>query len=172
MTIAIRLEWWLSFPLLVLLAGDLVAQAPQPQQPPGQPQRKLPALVAAKPIKEDPKDDELRKLLKARHNEAVAEMKARYQEFLAGRATFDVVAEVAQRLVQSGLEVSDQPAERVALLTQYLEVTTEVEKIAQLRVGAATVSVTELHKARYHRLDAEIRLHRAKREAGETKEKP
>lgn len=172
MTSAIRHEGWLLFPL-VMLAGNLAAEAPQARQAPVQPEVKVPTLLTAKPVKEDPKDDDLRKLLKARYNEAVAEMEARYKEFLSGRerGTFDAMVEVAQRLVQSGLELNDKPAERAALLAQYVELTKEVEKIAQARFDVARIPVDELHRARYQRLDAEIQLLRAKREVDKAKGK-
>jgi hypothetical protein len=124
---------------------------------------KLPALLTAKPIKEEPKDDELRKLLKGRYNEAVAEMQGRYKEFLVGRGTFDAMFEVAQRIVTSGLELSDKPAERVTLLTQYVELAIEVEKITQARYDASRIPDTDVHRAHYERLNAEIQLLRAKR---------
>jgi hypothetical protein len=162
-------EAWLSFSLLLMVAGYSAAQAPPP--PPDQPETKLPALLTAKPLKEDPKDDELRKLLKARYNEAVGEVKGLYAMYTAGRGTLDSFVEAGQRLVHAGLELYDKPADKVALLTQFVELTKEAEKIAQARLDAAIVPITELRRARYQRLDAEIRLLRARREAEKAREK-
>jgi outer membrane protein TolC len=76
-----------------------------------------------------------------------------------------------KRLVQAGLELYDKPADKVALLTQYLEITREAEKYAQDCYDAERLRIGELHRARYERLDAEIRLLRAKREADKAKGK-
>ena len=65
-------EAWLSCSLLLMQASSLPAQAPQAR--PEQPETKAPALLSAQPLKEDPKDDELRRLLKARYNAALGEV--------------------------------------------------------------------------------------------------
>ena len=91
-------------------------------------------------MKVDPKDDELRKLLKAAvHNEDCRrEMEDLYARVLAAKETIEVMTEAAaQRLVQSGLDLSDTPQERVALLTQYVEFMKQVENYTQARFEAA-----------------------------------
>jgi hypothetical protein len=162
----------------MVLFGNLAAQAPQPQKPPDKPQVKLPALLSAKTLKVDPKDDELRKLLKARYNEAVSEAKAYYEMVqLANRNAVeldrneDYRYRMLQRVVEVGLELCYTPAEKVALLTQYLEVTKEDEKRTQARYDAHRIPISDLHRARYERLDAESRLLRAKRESEKAKDK-
>jgi hypothetical protein len=153
------------------LVCSLAAQAPQPQEVPDRSELKLPALVSAKSLKVDPKDDELRKLLKARYNDAVGDAKAVYEDYVHGRATYDKLYGSWQRVVQAGLELCDKPAQKVALLTQYLEATKEAEKLAQAWNNEGKIRVGDLHRARYERLNAEILLHRAKREADKAKEK-
>src|SRR3954451_22323154 len=74
-----------------------------------------------------------------------------------------------QRLVKAGLELCAKPAEKVTLLTHYLEMTKEAEHLEQARYDAGRVHITELHRARYERLGAELQLLRAKREAGKAK---
>ena len=162
-------EAWLSFSLLLMLASRSPALAPQPQ--PGQREAKEPALLTARPLKEDPKDDELRKLLKARYNEALGEVQGLYRMFQTARASLDSFAEAEQRLVQAGLELCDKPADKVALLTQYVELTRAAEKVAQARFEAARGTESAVRRARYQRLDAEIQLLRAKREADKAKGK-
>jgi hypothetical protein len=167
---AIRPEAWLSLALFLLPASYSAAQAPQRRPDPSG--TKLPSLLTAKPVKEDPKDDELRKLLKARYNDAVGEMKVLSKMYREGRAGTDALLnEAGQRLVRAGLELYDKPAERVALLTQYVELTMLVEKVVQGRYDTGQPVARELHRARYQRLDAEIRLLRAKREGGQAKGK-
>jgi hypothetical protein len=165
----IRPEAWLSFSLLLMLASNSAAQAPQPQL--DQPETKLPALLTAKPLTEDPKDDELRKLLKARYNEAVGEVKEIYEKWRLGRVIIEAFADAAQRLVQAGVELYDKPDEKVALLTQFVELTKESVKSAQTLYDAGKLAKADLHRARYQRLDAEIQLLRAKREADKAKGK-
>ncbi len=169
-----RPEPWMALCLLLTLVGSAAAQAPQPQKPPAQPQVKLPAILTAKPLQDDPKDDELRKLLKARYNEAVSELKAYYEEESLGvdrLYTLDELYKPWQRLVQAGLELCDKPAEKVALLTQYVEITKEAEKNHKARYDAGRESIKYLHRARYERLDAEIQLLRANREADRATDK-
>lgn len=67
-----RIAAWLSVSLLLLLASFSPARASQPQS--DQSERKVQDLLTASPLKEDPQDDELRKLLKARYNAALAEV--------------------------------------------------------------------------------------------------
>jgi hypothetical protein len=143
------------------------AQEPQPQL--NQPEITAPALLSAKPLKEDPKDDELRKLLKARYNEGVGEVKMRHEQYKFGLGGIDDLFQAGQRLVQAGLELHDKSAEKVVLLTQYLELTKDIEKLSQTRYDAGLSQPAELCRARYQRLDAEIQLLRAKREADRDK---
>jgi hypothetical protein len=162
-------EAWLSFSLLLMLASSSAAQTPQSQAEKAE--TKVPALLTGQPLKEDPKDDELRKLLKARYNEALVEVEGLSRMYQAARASYDSVAEARQRLLQAGLELCDKPADKVALLTQFVERTKEAEKIAQARLEAARGTESAIHRARYQRLDAEIQLLRAKREAAKAKGK-
>jgi hypothetical protein len=68
-------------------------------------------------------------------------------------------------MLQAGLELCDKPAEKIALLTQFLEQATTAEQIARANLEAARGTKSALHRLRYQRLDAEIKLLRAKREA-------
>jgi hypothetical protein len=155
--------------LLVALPGSPAAQ------PADEPAEKLPPLLAAKPLKVDPGDGELRKLLKARYNEALGEAvdfhRFRHTPFVEWRGDPDDLYQPWQRLVRSGLVVHDKPDERVTLLTHYLELVREEEKVQQWRYDAGRVRGKELHRARYERLQAEAWLLRAKREADRVKDK-
>jgi hypothetical protein len=166
-----KLRLCLSLCLLLTLVGSLAAQVRQPLQPPKQVGPKLPALLTSQPIKEDPKDDELCKLLKARYNLAFAEMQRGYKAWRLGLSSFDAVTDVAQQLVKSGLELIDKPAERAAFLGQYVELMKEAEKIVQEQYKHGMVPQIEVYRARYLRLDAEIQLLRAKREVDKAKDK-
>jgi hypothetical protein len=166
-----RPECWLTLALFVIPAGGVIAQEPQRRQQDQAPYDRLPALLTAKPVQPDPKDDDLRKLLVARYNESVAEMKVRYTEFQAGKTTIDSMLGASQRLLKSGLELSGNPQDRIKLLEQFLEMAKVVERIDQALVEAGRLSAAELHEARHLRIDTEIQLLRARREASKGKDK-
>jgi hypothetical protein len=140
---------------------------PAPTQDPGGPGEELPALLKEQPVQADPRDDDLRKLLKERYNEAVAEVAVRYQRLLGGVETPDSVFAGAQRLVRAGLELKEKPADQVALREKYVALAKAVEKSVEERVQAGTKSYgpADLHQAKYERADAEIQLLRAKERA-------
>lgn len=140
----------------------LIVPAAQAQEPKDEPEVKLPALLSAKPIKENAKDDELTKLLKERYNTAVSEVKELYEMYQRGRGTIDTFTEAAQRLVKAGLEVHEKPADRVTLLTQFVELSKEVEKQAKERFEAGRILSADYYRTRYQRIDAEIQLLRAR----------
>jgi hypothetical protein len=155
------------------LAGTSSSQEPQPKEKPGEPKTKLPALLASNPLKADPADNELRRLLKARYNEAVSEAKAFYMEepFIDRIDTQDALYGRWQRVVQAGLELCDKPADKVTLLSQYVDVAKELEQETKSRCDAGRLPIYHLHRARYQRLDAEIQLMRARRDAENPKDK-
>lgn len=146
--------------LLAFASNGLSAAQPQPDEGP------LPAILKAKSLKPAAGDDELRKLLIARYNAAVSEMEVRYAEFLAGKTGMDVFVDVAKRLVEAGVEVSDKPAEQLRFREDFLELAVEVERIQKVRFDAARITKADLECARYLRLDAEIQVLKAKRKAG------
>jgi hypothetical protein len=154
-----------SILLAVTLTGTSAAQTPQRRETDDQPAAKLPALLSAKPLPPVPGEDESRKLLREKRNEAVAAARGSYEEFLKGRGDTDDVYRSCQRVVGAELELSATPAERVALLKQLVEAMTEVEKVLQSWRALRRVRDADVHRARYERLDAEIRLLRAKRDA-------
>jgi hypothetical protein len=67
--------------------------------------------------------------------------------------------------------LNEQPADRGRLLEQYGEVAKEIERIGQLRFDSGRVSAGDFHRMRSIRIDAEIRLLRARREADRAKGK-
>src|SRR5262249_20172181 len=139
-----------------------LAVRPTTGQPPASPEEKLPAILTPEPMKAAPGDDELRKLLIARYNAAVAEMQARYREFLAGRSSLDSMIEPARHLMDSQLEVTEKPADQIAVREKYLELMKGFEKLQQARFEAARIPTSEVESARYLRLDAEVQLLKAK----------
>ena len=165
-----RWHRYLAFALMSwILLPTLTAQQPSQQEQPKEPEVKLPAILKSKPAKIDPKDDELTKLLKARYNEAVGEMNAQVERYVSGTAVLDLTLEAGRRLLVSGLEMMDKPADRIAMLEQYLELAKEVEKVTKAQHDAARIPIQQMHQVRYYRLDAEIQLLRAKRKLEQDK---
>jgi hypothetical protein len=162
----IRLKCLLSALLLVTVAGSSEARMRPAQDEDDEPPVKLPTLLSAKRLQPVPGEGESRKLLREKRNEAVAAAKGSYEEFMKGRGRMDDMYRSCQRVVEAGLELCATPAEKVALLTQFVDVVAEVEQEMQTRHATARASRGDVHRARYERLDGEVRLLRAKRDAG------
>jgi hypothetical protein len=128
----------------------------------------LPALFDAKPLESATGDDDLRKLLKERYNAAVDMGRARFQEYVAGRGTLDILLEAGRYVLRAEVELNDKPADQVRVREKYLELTKEIEKINNARFQAGQLSLADKEQAHYVRVDAEIQLLKAKRKAKET----
>jgi RNA polymerase sigma factor (sigma-70 family) len=125
------------------------------------------ALLKREFLAADPKDDALRKLLKERFNAALGEVQALHKRIETGAATVDLLADAGRRLQSAGLEVYDDPKEKVALLEQYAALAKEVEHIIDVQHQAGRANVADWHRARYFRADAEIALLRLKGKPGD-----
>jgi hypothetical protein len=162
---------WLAVALLpMLIAGHVIAQDKDPKDQPPKPKR--PALLNYKPLKADAKDDELRKLQIDQFNAALGELKVEWEFIFGGKnlPSFGML-ECASRFVQCGLELHDKPKDRIALLTDYLEMAKLVEEVyGGGREGEAAAG-PGVHQARYFRIDAEIQLLKAQRAADKAKDK-
>jgi hypothetical protein len=146
---------------LLPLGVGLVLIGPACAEPPPD-KDKLPAILKAKPVQPGPRDSALRKLLVARFNAAVAEVQSLHEEYTAGKIRLDEMFDATRRVLDSDQELYDRPADRLRLLEQYLEVAREVERIAELRHEGGKSPASERERARYYRLDAEIRVLRAR----------
>jgi hypothetical protein len=147
---------------LFLAPGVLSAHKAEPL-----PDEDGPALLKTKPLAANDKDDELHKLLKERFNAALKELQAKYQQVAAGRASAESLADAGRRLMQAGLEVYDDPKDKITLMEKYVEVAKEAERIVDLQHQAGKVGVDEMERARYFRADAEIALLRLKGKPGD-----
>jgi outer membrane protein TolC len=114
------------------------------------------------PIPEDKNMEKLTELLKALREAAQIEFDVRHQEFLAGRGTLDFELAAARRLLAAELELSDKKEERLKAYEDYLERMREFENVNQGRFQAGKISIADLKRAEYERLEAEIWLERAK----------
>ena|SRR2546426_4748963 len=112
-----------------------------------------------------PTDDELRKLQIERYNAAHLELAGIWGNVAAGKLSFHAMVEPSRRLVHSELELYQQPAEKIIARERHLTLLKEVERLTKGAWTAGVVPSFEYHQIRYLRLDAEIELLRAKRQA-------
>jgi RNA polymerase sigma factor (sigma-70 family) len=153
---------------LVLLGAGVGVLARQGQEgaPPAGGQAAAPAPDDKK--KEEPPadkakaDDEIKALLKARADTAETVVNARYQEFVAGRGTLDILLRYSEKRLEAELEQTDKKEEQLAALKKHLELMQEIEKINQARFDAGRVSIADLAASQLARIEAELRLARAK----------
>jgi RNA polymerase sigma factor (sigma-70 family) len=155
-------------------------QPDAPKQEKEEPDKKVdepkfiePALLKIKPLAADPKDDELHKLMKERFNTAQLELRALCEQMSVGVLQEpDVALDSAKRLKLAGLELYDNPRDKIALLEKYVDTVREIEKVFQNRFDAGKINIAVMQLIKYHRLDAEIELLRMKEKAGEKPAKP
>jgi hypothetical protein len=72
--------------------------------------------------------------------------------------------DLAERLAQAELEMSQTRAERIAILERLWMLRREAELLTEARVSSGTRGSFELALARLYRLDAEIKLVKARQE--------
>jgi hypothetical protein len=154
----------LSAPQLVLAVSLTLCAARAAAQ-----DDELPPILRANPFVVKNSDEELTRLLKARYNAALEQALGRYKELIAGKTTTDFMIQAATYLRDAGLEVNARPHDQVALLAQIAELARSVEKINRAKYEAGSIALTQMAQARHFRLDAEIRLLRARRAAAKAK---
>jgi hypothetical protein len=157
-----------TIPLVLLLTATAAARPVPAAQKDDMP---LPRILSAKPLEIKGGDGELRRLQKERYNAAVQEAQARWQEYLAGRCDVDALSAVSRRVLDAGAPLNDKAADRVAFFAQYAELARDMDRVARARHEAGKIPISQAAHARYMRLDAEIRLIQARREAARAKAK-
>ena len=141
------------------LAGPAFGQTGREPDPAAE---ALPAFLKREPLKPAEGDTALRKLQKERFNAALAETRARYEEFLAGKGTQDTLVSSVHRLSLAELDLTDKPAERVAILERVVAMYKDADQVAEVRYQAGRISVADRQEARYQYLNAQIELLREK----------
>ena len=177
MKVISRLILSISLVLVLLSAGYAPAQKPSdPQRIDPKPTALDKDPLLAELLKAEPKDNELRKLQKARYWEA-AELLRQLEPRLGNISGGDYTAQVTevhltqQRLLHSGLDLADKPEVRIALFAKFVEQAKAFEANAKIRADSGSGPALNLNRARYYRLDAEIQLLKAKQEFEKTKGK-
>jgi hypothetical protein len=124
-------------------------------------------------FKENPDDDELTRLLKERYRTAAEEVATVAFHVVQGvgdtSASLQRLSDAESRASRAALELCQTSAQRIAVLQKVLEARKRTEAYCKERYEAGADPAYALPLARYERLEAEIALVRAKREAAEEK---
>jgi RNA polymerase sigma factor (sigma-70 family) len=111
-------------------------------------------------------NDKTKSLLKAQYEAALGVARARWKEFMLGRGTLSFLLSSSERLLEAERALSDQKADHVTALENQWKRMREVEKVNDERFRYGRISVSEALDSRFYRLQAEIRLERAKADLG------
>jgi hypothetical protein len=106
--------------------------------------------------------DKLRALLKGQYEAALAETTARWEEFIAGRGTLDLLFGASLRLLEAERALSDKKADQVVALENQWKRMRVMEGVNQARFDAGRVPIAELSQTKFYRIQAEIWLERAR----------
>lgn len=118
------------------------------------------------PGKATPQDKELTELLAARQKAAQDGVDANVALYRTGRIPVESVCASIDRLLSSGLEAAQSSDECVKHCSSVLEIAKGVEQQVATKHQAQVESAQSHALATYTRLNAEIMLHRARKEAG------
>jgi hypothetical protein len=122
------------------------------------PQRMKTVLADAKA------DGRIKSLVKAQFEAAAGEAHARWREFMAGRGTLAFFIGSSERLLAAESDLSDQQTDHVAALEHHWRRMREVEKVNNERFNDGRIAIQDVLESRFYRLQAEIRLERARSE--------
>jgi hypothetical protein len=86
----------------------------------------------------------------------------RYRYYLSGRGTLDMLLESLGQELAARLALADRPAGRIEILDRHRSRARQIEQILQAQYEAGRASLADFAQARHARLDAEIRLARAR----------
>jgi hypothetical protein len=105
-----------------------------------------------------------RQLVRAKLAAATEESEGRWQEFLAGRGTQDILLGALERRLESELALTVNPPDRLAAHEKHWRQLQLVEAVDQARYEAARIPIQDYMQARHARLDAQIRIARARKQ--------
>ncbi len=138
----------------------------QPAEPP-QPEKAEYSLASASEkrvralLEGSNADPKMKALLRDRFAAARAASEQRYQQYLAGRGTLDMLLKSFEWLFEAERDLSDRKADHVVALKNYLQNLKLAEEIVTAQYRAGRASLADYEQARYLRLRAEIWLERA-----------
>jgi hypothetical protein len=112
------------------------------------------------------RDDELRKLLKSRYEAASAEMEATTALYSGGRVSLQDTCDAIRRFSTASVEMAETPIERAKQCQRAFESAKAVEDLTKRKFEQGVEPVQASALATFTRLDMEIKLHLACKEAG------
>jgi len=110
----------------------------------------------------NPADSELQTKLKERHNAAAKLLGFRLEEYHRGMRDLNGVLEAARLAVDTKLDLAATPQERQRILEQTVEVAKSFEQVTERQVKMGVAPNSDLERARFARLSAEVELLKAK----------
>lgn len=151
----------ISFALKVMLIGPAVAQ--QPRIAPEKSIEQESPSPFSKLLRVEPGDDEVRTLRKACLKDAIEESRQLSGRLgsIPGEDFLSQLSEsiaVMKRATDTALELVDKPEDKLYYLTLHVDLAKKLEDTIRTRVEAGTGVPLMLNRARYNRLDAEIRF--------------
>ncbi len=81
-------------------------------------------------------------------------------QYHTGAVTIDAVISAQNELVAAKLDSTDETDKRIALLTQQLEMVTQLLRITESRHEAGRITITDVYRAKSLLLDVKIKLAR------------
>jgi hypothetical protein len=151
-----------SVALLVLgLARAASAQAAAEKQ--YRIRTKTEAFVKSQTLADDPADDGLRRLRRARLNAALDEMLGRTRDFNRDGSEVDRLLDCGLRLLEAELEFHERLEDRARALQRHLEISRELTAIIEARTKAEPDTGARLGYARYCQSSIELALLKARR---------
>jgi RNA polymerase sigma factor (sigma-70 family) len=135
------------------------------EDPPEVPPKDVPAMDATR-VKElldaMKASDKLKALLKEQHEQALTCYTSRWEEFLAGRGTLDIMLQASRLLLEAEQALSDKKADQVTALENHWRRMKVTEDVNQARFDAGRLPISDLAQTKFYRLQAEIALERAR----------
>ena len=107
-------------------------------------------------------DDKMKALIKAQYETALGEARARWLEFIAGRGTLSFCLSSSERLLEAERALSDKKAHQVVAIENHWKRMRQIEKANEERFDAGRIPIQDVLESRFYRLQAEIRLERAR----------
>jgi hypothetical protein len=120
----------------------------------------------------DPADSELQAKLKERHNAAAKLLGFRLEEYHRGMRDMSGVLEAARLAVDTKLDLAATAQERQRILEQTVEVAKSFEQVTERQVKMGVAPNSDLERARFARLSAEVMLLKAKQPPATTQSAP
>ncbi len=162
----VRYQRLAAQPPLAKRTGEPAGEIAKQKQEEGQPVEVL-ADVDVEKLKKTLDDttnlsEKLKTLLKDRLEAIRTATQARWQDFLAGRGMLELLFRASAQLRDAELEMSPKRADQIAALEAHWKRMKKSEEINKNRFDSGRIPVQEYEHSRYHRLDAEIQLERAK----------